>query len=108
MKYTVPNEQQAKIIRENGIDPDCVTVHMAGEDYIRLLVFKTRDMVTVEKSIAPPGEYKAADEQQARIIRENGMDPEEYSVMASGNAYIQLLSHSTGNVMTIRKGDRSW
>lgn len=49
MKYTVPDEQQAKIIRENGIDPNAVAVYMTGEDYLRLLVYETRDMITITK-----------------------------------------------------------
>lgn len=47
MKYAVPDQKQREIISRNGIDPDSVAVFMAGKDFIRLLVYKTRDTITI-------------------------------------------------------------
>lgn len=47
-------------------------------------------------------------EQEARIIRENGMDPERYGVQHRAEDYIVLLCFKTRDTVTIRKGDRKW
>lgn len=46
-KFVTPKPEQAEILRRNGIDPDSVAVDDWGDDWIRVLVYKTRDMITI-------------------------------------------------------------
>lgn len=48
-KYRVPDEQEKKIIRENGLDPERFTVEFRSKDSIYLLNFKTRDTVAIHR-----------------------------------------------------------
>lgn len=41
--------QEERICRENGVDPDHVSVEYRGEDYIVLLNHRTRDNITIRK-----------------------------------------------------------
>lgn len=52
-KYRVPDEEERRIIRENGIDPDAVTVSFRTETSIHLLYFKTRDEIVIRKGDRP-------------------------------------------------------
>lgn len=42
-------EKEKRILRENGMDPKCYGVMTRDEDMIRLLCYKTRDIITVHK-----------------------------------------------------------
>ena len=48
-KYTVPNEKEKRIIRENLLDPKRVGVMYSTENKIRLLCYPTRDVIVIEK-----------------------------------------------------------
>ena len=52
-KYTVPDAEERKIIQENGIDPDSVTVSHRTKDAIYLLVYKTRDTIAIHRGDRP-------------------------------------------------------
>lgn len=45
---------------------------------------------------------------EERILRENGLDPNEYAVTYRTEDAIYLLCYRTRDTLTIRKGDRSW
>lgn len=45
----VPNDQEREILLRNGIDPDTVAVERRDEDWILLLVYKTRDHITIHR-----------------------------------------------------------
>ena len=48
------------------------------------------------------------DEQEKRILRENGLDPEKYGVTYRDDATIHLICYDTRDDVVIRKGDRPW
>lgn len=48
-KYTVPNEKEKRIIRQNLLDPEKVAVMYSDETKIRLLCYPTRDVIVIEK-----------------------------------------------------------
>lgn len=51
---------------------------------------------------------RVPDEQEKRIIRENGMDPERFGVSYRDDTSIRLLNYRTRDYITIHKGDRRW
>lgn len=51
---------------------------------------------------------KVPDGLEARILRENGMDPDSYGVTYSDENVIRLYCYKTRDDITIRKGDRAW
>lgn len=48
------------------------------------------------------------DEEEVRIIRENGLDPARYGVTWSTEDSIHLLCYKTRDEIHIHKGDRPW
>lgn len=44
-----PSVWEAQIIRENGIDPNCVGVTYRDADTIRLICYITRDYITINR-----------------------------------------------------------
>ena len=48
-KVTAIKEQEEKILRENGMDPSKYGVLQITEDHIRLLCYKTRDIIEIWK-----------------------------------------------------------
>lgn len=48
-KVTVPDEQERQILRENGLDPDGYGVTYRDDTTIRLLCYKTRDVIKIEQ-----------------------------------------------------------
>lgn len=48
-KYRIPTEQEAEILRRNGIDPDNLTIVHSDDDCIRALRFQTRDEIVVHR-----------------------------------------------------------
>ncbi len=51
---------------------------------------------------------RAPEPEEERILRENGLDPNEYAVTYRTEDAIYLLCYRTRDALTIRKGDRSW
>lgn len=47
-------------------------------------------------------------EQERKIIRENGMNPAEFCVTFRDETTICLRNYKTRDDVTIRKGDRAW
>lgn len=52
--------------------------------------------------------FKVPDEEERRIIRENGLNPEEYAVTFRTDTEIYLLCYKTRGQVVIRKRDRPW
>ena len=52
--------------------------------------------------------YRVPDEQEQRIIRENGMDPEQFAVSYRSEDAIYLLNFKTRDEVAIHRGDRKW
>ena len=54
-KYRAPTEEEKRIIRENGIDPDktSLAVSFRTPDSIHILIHKTRDEVVIRKGERP-------------------------------------------------------
>lgn len=48
------------------------------------------------------------DNLEEKILRENGLDPNEYAVTYRTEAEIYLLCYRTRDTVVIRKGDRPW
>lgn len=48
-KYTVPTDDDKRILLENHIDPEAVSVSYRDKDCIRLLNHKTRDTIVVHR-----------------------------------------------------------
>ena len=48
-KYHVPDDRQAKIITENGLNPKEYAVISAEKNCLHLLCYKTRDQVIIRK-----------------------------------------------------------
>lgn len=46
--------------------------------------------------------------EEEQILRENGLDPNEYAVTYRKEDAIYLLCYRTRDTLTIRKGDRKW
>lgn len=42
------------------------------------------------------------------ILRENGLDPNEYAVIHTTETSIRLLCYKTRDYIVIEKGDRTW
>lgn len=42
------------------------------------------------------------------ILRENGLDPNEYAVIQRTETIIRLLCYRTRDYIVIEKGDRAW
>lgn len=53
MKDQVPSQQEARILRENGLNPDSYSVIHREEDAIYLRCYKTRDVVAIYKGDRP-------------------------------------------------------
>lgn len=51
---------------------------------------------------------RVPNDEEARILRENQMNPEEYAVIQSTETYIRLLCYRTRDSIVIEKGDRAW
>lgn len=47
-------------------------------------------------------------EKERRIIRENGMNPDNYCVTFRDKTTIRLRNYDTRDDVIIRKGDRAW
>lgn len=54
------------------------------------------------------GKARAPDEQEQKIMQENGLDPDRFSVTFRDESTIVLLNHKTRDNLTIHKGDRPW
>ena len=54
------------------------------------------------------GKARVPDEQERRIMQENGMDPEKYCVTFRDETTIVLRNYKTRDDVTIHKGDRKW
>lgn len=48
-KYRIPTKEEIEIIRRNGIDPDGVAVTYRDARTIQLLMYKTRDQITIRQ-----------------------------------------------------------
>lgn len=46
--------------------------------------------------------------EEEHILRENGLDPDEYGVIHSTDLEIRLLCYSTRCYIVIEAGDRPW
>lgn len=46
--------------------------------------------------------------EEERILRENGLDPNEYAVIYRTDTEIRLLCYKTRCYIVIEKGDRAW
>lgn len=46
-KYRVPTEEEKRIMRRNGIEPDGVAVIFRDEKTIHVVRHKTRDQITI-------------------------------------------------------------
>lgn len=56
-KFPVPTEEEAEILRRNGIDPDRVTVMNRSEDTIWLKCYRTGDEITIRQGFKPWESY---------------------------------------------------
>ena len=54
------------------------------------------------------GKARVPDEQERKIIQENGMDPERFCVTFRDENTICLRNYKTRDDVTIRKGERKW
>lgn len=52
--------------------------------------------------------FRVPTEDEARIIRRNGIDPEAVSVTHRDERSIWLIYHKTRDEIVIRQGERSW
>ena len=48
-KIDIPDENEKRIMQENGLDPKAFCVTHRGEDYFVLRNYKTRDDITIYK-----------------------------------------------------------
>lgn len=48
-EFKVPTKEQAKTLRENGIDPDAVAVMADSEEELRLMCYRTRRVIWIMK-----------------------------------------------------------
>lgn len=48
------------------------------------------------------------DQQEAQILRENGMNPDNYGITFRAADVIQVLCYATRDQITIYRGDRKW
>lgn len=53
-------------------------------------------------SVRTPNEF------EEQIIRENGMDPNNYGICCRDADSIRLLCYATRDTVTIFRGDRKW
>ena len=107
-RVRVPDETEAQIIRENGMNPDSYGVEFRDADTIRLLCYATRDEVSIYNGLQEPEEVRAPDETEAQIMRENGMNPNNYCVAYREADTIVTIYYGTLDTVTIWKGDRKW
>lgn len=49
-----------------------------------------------------------ADPEEKKILRENGLDPNEYGVIHFTESELRLLCYSTRCYIVIEAGDRPW
>lgn len=49
VKYRVPTDQEVEIFRQNGIDPEGLSISYADDDCIRALRHKTRDEIVIHR-----------------------------------------------------------
>ena len=52
--------------------------------------------------------FRPLDEEEERIVRRNGIDPEGMSVTYRTTDLICLIRHKTRDEITIRQGERKW
>jgi hypothetical protein len=52
-KYRIPTEEEERIIRRNGIDPDAVSVTHREDRSIWLIYHKTRDEIVIRQGERP-------------------------------------------------------
>lgn len=64
MTYRVPTKREAEIMERNGLNPDEFAVCRAGDDYLHLLCYRTRDeLILYRGDLAWPDEEGKRDEQ---------------------------------------------
>ena len=107
-RVRVPDETEAQIIRENGMDPNCYGVEFRDADTIRLLCYATRDEVSIWTGHSDFDCLRHPEGTETQIIRENGMNPENYVVGYREADTIVMICYVTRDVVTIWKGDRKW
>ena len=54
------------------------------------------------------GKARVPDEQERKIMEENGLDPEKFCVTFRDETTIVLRNYKTRDELTIHKGDRAW
>ena len=54
------------------------------------------------------GKARKANEQEEKIMRENGLDPDRFCVTFRDETKIVLRNYKTRDDITIHKGDRTW
>ena len=62
--YRVPTKREAEIMERNGLNTDEFAVCRAGEDYLHLLCYRTRDELILHR-----GDLKWPEEQDKRDER---------------------------------------
>ena len=53
-KYRLLTPEEEEVLRRNGLDPKAgYAVALAGEGYLHLIHYKTRDMITIRQGDRP-------------------------------------------------------
>lgn len=52
--------------------------------------------------------FTVATPRERKILSSNGIDPDEVSVILSGDDFIITKFHITGDLIIVEKGDRPW
>lgn len=52
--------------------------------------------------------FQEPDERESKILKRNLMDPGEFSVILSGEDFIILKMHKSGDTIRIERGDKPW
>lgn len=47
-------------------------------------------------------------ERERRILKSNGLNPEEYAVVQGGEDWLHLLCYRTRDTIRIYQGDKKW
>ena len=114
-KVRTPDAEEARIIRQNHMDPNNYGVAYRDPDWIRLICFSTRDMVAVNVNPEKEEQKRILLEKEqpmdafiTQILRENEMTPDQYRVTYRSADCIQLLCRTSGQTVTVWRGDRKW
>ena len=112
-KVTLPTEEQAKLLRSAGVNPDRLVVRVDNGDYICCMRLRTRDEITAhfKKRLWKGdgvGEPKPPTGEQAKLLRSAGIDADRVVIRRIVGDEYDLINRETGCDISIQFTQTLW